>query len=71
MSEDEITSIWLKIGEGPLLEAAATALAALRHQDALRGRYRIGDQRRNGREREVEIVFDDTEHAFLGKCAAP
>lgn len=65
-------SVWIKIRRtGPLLEAAAPQLEALRATRPAANTYRIGNERRVRGAREVEIIFDEDGGAMLGQLSLP
>ena len=63
-------SVWIKIRKtGPLLEAAAPQLEALRATRPAANTYRIGEERRVDGAREVEIIFDEDGGAYCSPLA--
>ncbi|WP_349958096.1 hypothetical protein [Rhizobium sp. ZPR3] len=65
-----MVSIWLPIKNGPLLIGAKCLLDAFQADPALRGRYRVGDERRKDGKREIEIICDTEATADKAKDVA-
>jgi hypothetical protein len=65
-------SVWFPIGNGPLLKEARKLLDGLQIAKTLHGlgHYRIGDTRRRGSQKEIEIIFESEDDAVMGKMSA-